>query len=183
MLKDSLSRLESSMQQMSELLDAEQDEMDRMCIELEMLHERMYVSSSDETGIIRWEKEYGLIHNSSLALTQKKAKVIAKMNSGETATPSMLAGLVKQVIDADYVDIVEYPLEYYFEVWVGTKYLAENLQIAKDAVDEARPAHLGFGFINAMKRVDKMGMYVGIAGAVMKKINVEVDTDGLYPDE
>lgn len=108
---------------------------------------------------------------------------MARMNSGETATPSMLAGLVKQVIDADYVDIVEYPAEYFFEVWIGTKYLAENLQIAKDAVDEARPAHLAYEFINALKRIDRMGMYVGIAGAVTKKINVEVCTDGLYPDE
>lgn len=95
----------------------------------------------------------------------------------------MLASLVKQVIDADYVDIVEYPAEYFFEVWVGTQYIAENIQIAKDAVDEARPAHLAYEFINALRRTDKMGLYVGIAGSVTKKIHAEVNTDGLYPDE
>lgn len=183
MLKNSLSRLESSMRQMGELLDVEQQEMDRMHAELEKQHDRMYVKTSDETGIIWWEKEYGLVHNSSLTLAQKKARVMAKMNSGETATPPMLAGLVRQVIDADYVDIIEYPSEYYFEIWVGTQYLVENLQIARDAVDEARPAHLDFEFVNAMKRLDKMGLYIGIAGAVTKKIHVEVSTDGLYPDE
>ena len=47
----------------------------------------------------------------------------------------------------------------------------------------ARPAHLDFDFVNAMKRMDKMGLYIGIAGAVIKKIQAEVDTDGLYLDE
>ena len=183
MLKESLSRLESSMQQMSDLLDAEQDEFDRLLKELEKLYARLYVKTSDEEGTIRWEKEYGLIHDSSLTLEQMKARVMARINSGETATKAMLESLVKQVVDADYVSIIEYPSEYRFEVWVGTQYIAENLQIAKDAVDEERPAHLAYEFINALKRIDKMGMYVGIAGAVTKKIHVEVKTDGLYPDE
>lgn len=183
MLKESLSNLESSMQQMDELLEAEQQEIDRMHRELENQHARMYIKTSDDVGILLWEKEYGLIHNNALALNQKKVRVLAKVNSGETATPSMLAGLVKQVIDADYVDIIEYPSEDRFEVWVGMQYLAENMQIAKDAVDEARPAHLDFEFVNALKRIDRTGLYIGIAGSVAKKIEVGVDTDGLYPDE
>ncbi len=183
MLKESLSKLEASMLQMNELLEAEQQEIERLQAELEKQHDRMYVKTSDETGIILWEKEYGLIHNSALTLQQEKARVFAKLNGGETATPSMLAGLVKQVIDADYVNIIEYPSEYYFEVWVGTRYLAENMQIARDAVDEARPAHLDFEFINALKRIDRSGLYIGIAGSMTKKIEVEVNTDGLYPDE
>lgn len=183
MLKESLSKFESSMQQMDELLEAEQQEIDRMHRELENQHARMYIKTSDDAGLLLWEKEYGLIHNSALTLNQKRARVSAKINSGETATPSMLAGLVKQVIDADYVDVIEYPSEDRFEVWVGTQYLAENMQIAKDAVDEARPAHLDFEFVNALKRIDRTGIYIGIAGSVTKKIEVEVDTDGLYPDE
>lgn len=183
MLKDSLSKLEASMRQMDELLEAEQMEIDRMHAELEKQHERVCVKTADEAGLILWEKEYGLIRDSSLTLNQKKARVLAKMNSGETATRSMLAGLVKQVIDADYVEIIEYPLEYYFEVLVGTQYLAENMQIAKDAIDEARPAHLDFEFINEVKRIGKVGYYVGIAGAVTKKIIAEVCTDGLYIDK
>lgn len=183
MLKDSLSKLETSMRQMDELLEAEQMEIDRMHVEVEKQHERMCVKTADEAGIILWEKEYGLIHDSSLTLQQKRARVLAKMNSGETATPSMLAGLVKQVIDADYVNIIEYPAEYYFEVLVGTRYLADNMQIAKDAIDEARPAHLDYKFINELKRIEKAGFYVGVAGAVTKKIGVEVCTDGLYLDE
>lgn len=183
MLKNSLAPLESSMKQMGELLDAEQNEIDRLLKELEKLYVRLYVRTSDEEGIIRWEKEYGIIHDSSLTLSQMKVRVMARMNSGETATKAMLESLVKQVVDADYVSIIEYPSEYRFEVWVGTQYIVENLQIAKDAVDEARPAHLAYEFINALKRIDKMGIYVGIAGAMVKKIQVEVNTDGLYPDE
>lgn len=183
MLKGSLSTLESSMQQMGELLDAEQQEMDLLQIELEKLYARLYVKTSDMTGIVRWEKEYGILHDSSLTLEQMRARVLARMNSGKTATPVMLESLVKQVINADYVSIIEYPAEYRFEVWVGTQYAAENMSIAKEAVDEARPAHLAFEFINALKRIGKMGLYVGIAGAVTKRMNVEVNTDGLYSDE
>lgn len=183
MLKNSLAPLESSMQQMGELLDVEQQEIDRLQAEVERQHDRLYVKTSDEAGIVLWEKEYGITHDSSLTLGQMKARVLARINSGETATPPMLASLVKQVIDADYVDIVEYPAEYFFAVWVGTQYIAENMQIAKDAVDEARPAHLAYEFINALRRADRMGLYIGIAGSVTKKIHVEVDTDGLYSDE
>ena len=183
MLKNSLAPLESAMKHMGELLDVEQQEIDRLQEEVEKQYVRLCVNTSDEAGIILWEKEYGLIHDSSLTLGQMKARVLARMNSGETATKAMLESLVKQVVDADYVSIIEYPSEYRFEVWVGTQYIVENLQIAKDAVDEARPAHLAYEFINALKRIDKMGIYVGIAGTMTKKIQVEVNTDGLYTNE
>ena len=68
--------------------------------------------------------------------------------------------LVKQTLNADFVQIVEIPTEYRFIVYVQSKYLVENMNIADDAIKKARPAHLGYEFINSLIRQNNKRLYV-----------------------
>ena len=138
MLRESLSPLESSMRQMGELLDAEQEEITFLLNELGKIYNRLYVKSADITGIRYWEDEYAIPHNDDLTIEQRRARVLAKINSSITATKKMLEDLVKQVLGANSVTIIEYPDEYRFVIYVDTKIFEENMKIADDAVDEAR---------------------------------------------
>ena len=150
MLRESLSPLESSMRQMGELLDAEQEEITFLLNELGKIYNRLYVKSADITGIRYWEDEYAIPHNDDLTIEQRRARVLAKINSSITATKKMLEDLVKQVLGANSVTIIEYPDEYRFVIYVDTKIFEENMKIADDAVDEARPAPLVYKFINSI---------------------------------
>ncbi len=183
MLKESLSPLESSMKQMGELLESEQAEIDLLLAELESMYKRLYVKSADTEGIRYLETEYAIPHNDALTIEQRRARVLAKINSSVSATKQMLEELARQVLGADSVTIVEYPSEYRFVIYVSTKSFEENMKIADDAVDEARPAHLAYKFINSIYRKYRCGLYVGTVGSVRKTLTEKVNTDGLDIDK
>lgn len=183
MLWESLSPLESSMHQMGELLDAEQEEITFLLNELGKIYNRLYVKSADITGIRYWEDEYAIPHNDELTIEQRRARVLAKINSSISATKKMLEDLVKQVLGADSVTIVEYPDEYRFVIYVNTKKFEENMKIADDAVDEARPAHLVYKFINSIYRKYRYNFYVGAIGCTRKVTTEEVNVNGLNLDK
>lgn len=183
MLYNSLSPLEAEMKQMADLLGVEQEELNLLLKEIEKMYLRLRVKSADEDGITLWETEYGIQHNTALTIEQRRAKVLAKMNSGLSATKEMLENLVKQILDADDVKIVEYPAEYRFEIYVHTQFFEENMMIADDAVSEARPAHLAYKFINAIYRKYRCGLYVGVCGYSAKRIACEIDTEALNIDK
>jgi len=178
MLKESLSPLEAGMRQMDELLEAEQEEIDLLLSELEKMYKRLYVKSSDITGIRYWEEDFAVSHDDTLTIEQRRARILAKINGSASATKEMLENLVKQVLGADRVTIVEYPREYRFVIYVSTKTYEENMKIADAAVDEARPAHLAYKFINALYRKYRCGFYIGTIGCVRRAVVREVDAGG-----
>lgn len=183
MLCDSLSPLEAEMKQMSELFGTEQEEIDLLYREIEALYLRLRVKTADEKGLHLWETEYGLWNNTAFTIEQRRARILAKMNSGMSATTKMLENLVKQILDADDVKIIEYPEKYCFEIYVYTQRFEENMMLAEDAVSEARPAHLAYKFINAICRKYRCGFYMGIFGGIRKFTAGIVDTGGLNLDK
>ncbi len=183
MLKDSLSFLEAEMTQMKELLEAEQGEMDLLMLMLEKMSRRLYVKTSDTEGLLLWEREYGIPLNTSLTAEQRKAQVLSKINSNIPATKLMLENLVRQVLNADSVHIMEYPQEYRIVIYVETQRFEENMGIADAAVDAARPAHLAYRFINTLVRKYRCGMFVGVIGCSRTTFLKQVDTQGLDLDK
>ncbi len=153
----------AQMREMAELFIAEQPEIDRMEMELTELLKQFYVKSATYS-LDQWEDEFGIERNSSLTLMQRRARVLAKLNSNPPATVKMLENLVFQILSANAVTIVEHPSEYHFDVYVNSDYLVETFEIADEAVRLARPAHLSYKFINRLIRNSTSKIYYGIAG-------------------
>ena len=153
----------AQMREMAELFIAEQPEIDRMEMELTELLKQFYVKSATYS-LDQWEDEFGIERNSSLTLMQRRARVLAKLNSTPPATVKMLENLVFQILSANAVTIVEHPSEYHFDVYVNSDYLVETFEIADEAVRLARPAHLSYKFINRLIRNSTSKIYYGIAG-------------------
>lgn len=183
LLKDALSPLEAGMRQMQELLTAEQIEIDKLIATIENLYRGLYVKSSGIEEIEKWEDEYAILHDDTLTIEQRRSQVLAKINSGRTATREMLENLVKQILGANSVSIIEYPEEYRFVIYIGTDYFEEHMSIADAAVGEARPAHLAYKFINQLYRIYRCNLYVGMMGCVRSTVIGEVDTYGLKIDK
>lgn len=163
MLNKSVPPFVAQMREIAELFTAEQPELDRMERELTELLKQFYIKSATYS-LDQWEDEFGIERNSSLTLMQRRARVLAKLNSNPPATVKMLENLVFQILSANAVTIVEHPSEYHFDVYVNSDYLIETFEIADEAVRLARPAHLSYKFINRLIRNSTSRIYYGIAG-------------------
>lgn len=163
MLNKSVPPFVAQMREIAELFIAEQPELDRMEKELTELLKQFYIKSATYS-LDQWEDEFGIERNSSLTLMQRRARVLAKLNSNPPATVKMLENLVFQILSANAVTIVEHPSEYHFDVYVNSDYLVETFEIADEAVRLARPAHLSYKFINRLIRNSTSKIYYGIAG-------------------
>lgn len=163
MLNKSVPPFVAQMREIAELFIAEQPELDRMEKELTELLKQFYIKSATYS-LDQWEDEFGIERNSSLTLMQRRARVLAKLNSNPPATVKMLENLVFQILSANAVTIVEHPSEYHFDVYVNSDYLVETFEIADEAVRLARPAHLSYKFINRLIRNSTSKVYYGIAG-------------------
>lgn len=174
MLKRSVPPFVAEMREMAELFVAEQPELDRMERELTELLKQFYIKSATY-ALDQWEEEFGIDQDPSLTLMQRRARVLAKLNSNPPATIKMLENLVYQILSANAVTIVEHPAQYSFDVYVNSDYLIDTFEIADEAVRLARPAHLSYKFINRLIRKSVSRLYYGIAGGYIGIVRGVVD--------
>ena len=174
MLRDSLPQFVREMREMALLLNVDQVEIDRMEAYIEELIRQFWIASATYS-IADWEKEFGIEKNSTLTLGQRKAQVLAKLNTRTTATVKMIENLVMKVLGHERVEIVENYQDYSFSVVVRSDYVLENMMMARSAVHNARPAHLGYEFINKIARDSLMQLYAGTAGRKVKEEMDEID--------
>lgn len=166
MLKKSIPTFAAEMREMKELLQAEQPEVDRLRAALEELEKQFYLKTATYS-LSDWEREFGIEQNNRLTVSQRRAQILAKLNTTTPASVKMLENLVQQILGAD-VTITEHPEKYSFDVYVSTQHIADNFAIAKTAVYEARPAHLSYNFVNALIRTAEQKIFFGFADSLVK---------------
>lgn len=182
MLKDSLPQFVREMKEMSALLKVDQAEIDRMLRYIEDTIRQFYISSATYS-IDDWEREFSIEKNRTLTRSQRRAQLLGKLNTRTPATVKMLENLVLKTLGADKVEIREIYEEYRFEIYVQSGYLVENMGIADAAVYRARPAHLGYEFVNRIIREDNKKIYAAVVGRTFKTTEGDVDTGGICVDE
>lgn len=175
MLKDSLPQFVREMKEMAVLLGVDQGEVDRLetCIE-EMVKQFCIISAT--YSIDDWEKEFGIEKSSILTPGQRRAQVLAKLNTRAPSTVKMIENLVVRVLGEKRVEVVENYGEYSFTIIVRSDRILENMPVAGEAVRKARPAHLDYGFVNKIARDSIQRLYVAAAGRKIKEENASVDT-------
>jgi uncharacterized protein YmfQ (DUF2313 family) len=174
MLRDSLPQFVREMREMALLLNVDQTEIDKMETYIEEMVRQFWISSATYS-ITDWEREFGIEKNSMLTLGQRRAQVLAKLNTRTTATVKMIENLVVTVLGNKRVEIVENYQDYSFSVIIRSDYVLENMMMARSAVHNARPAHLGYEFINKIARDSLMQLYAGTAGRKAKEEMDEID--------
>lgn len=97
-------------------------------------------------GLALWEKALGLTEDNTIAIEDRRARIIAKLLGQGTATPQALQTLAKNYY-AGEVRVLEYPEDYRFEVELsGPLELPVNWEGLKAAIDDIRPAHLAYEY-------------------------------------
>ncbi len=174
MLKKSVPPFVAQMREMAELFVAEQPELDRMESDLSRLLSQFYIKTADYS-LDRWEEDFGLAADPELTLQQRRARVLAKLNSRPPATVRRLENLVRQTMGEENVWIEEHPEDYSFTVYVQEEKLSDLLGIADQAMHNTRPAHLNYHFIERLIRNAQLQTYAGGYGSLIRMEDVTVD--------
>ena len=179
MLKNNVPQFVSQMREMAELFHVEQAELNRLEVQIEELIKQFYIRSATYS-LGDWEKEFALLDGIGMSLEQRRARLLAKLNTRTPATVEMIANLVKQTMGADKVTIEEHPDTYMFYIIVNEDKLSDLLGITDKAVCYARPAHLNYQFIERLIRSSTVNLYSGAVGSSIRQSSAAVTMDRLY---
>lgn len=125
-----------------ELYNTHGEVFDKLGLELSDLFLQVLPQTSTEWGLAFWEKRVGITTNTSKSIEERRAKILAKLNTKGTTTVEVIKQICKSFVSN--VEIVQHNSEYYFEVnllsTTGFPYALDSLY---DSVEIAKPAHLG----------------------------------------
>lgn len=131
--------------EMNALLMAQGYEVGRFWYYLENYYEQVYVGSAT-WGLQRWEKVLGLATNLRKPYDSRRATIKARLQVCATCTPALLATLATTTTGVEAI-VVEDTANYEFTItFIGAYGVPMNMQVLKDAVEIAKPAHLAVNY-------------------------------------
>lgn len=144
-----------TMEQMSDLLAAEQTELDQTQRTITALENQLTISTSTHL-LPRHERLFGLPVNTEEDMEVRRARVLAKLNTRGTTTVRAIRDMV-EIITGREGDVIEHFEEYSFSVLIrllpADGVTTGNIQELVRQIEEVKPAHLLFDIIAAFRPV------------------------------
>lgn len=111
-------------------------------------------------GLVRWEEVFGITTNFFLTYEQRREVVLAKMRGQETTTLEVIrrTALAFTGVEAEVVE--DYAHYFFYVKFVGAYGIPPNMQQLINAIEEIKPAHLGFSFLYRYVIWDELRPYV-----------------------
>ncbi len=126
----------------NEIFNAHGQVLDKMGLDISDLFLQVLPQTATEWGLTLWEKRVGITTNTSKSIEERRAKILAKLNTKGTTTVEVIRQICKSFVSN--VEIIQHNSDYYFEVnlltTTGFPYALDSLY---DSVEIAKPAHLG----------------------------------------
>ena len=119
-----------------------------------------------------WEKEYGISTDSSLTKEQRRAKIIAKIQSQGPVNPARLSAAVSAALGGVEVDITENVAQNTF--LVNIRECVESIVPAVAVIERMKPAHLVYQIRVATRTVTEADIKIAIAMTHAEQYKVEV---------
>ncbi|MBH5316693.1 DUF2313 domain-containing protein [Paenibacillus sp. GSMTC-2017] len=112
-----------------------------------IIETRMQKSIDHATwGLVDWEKDFGLMSESSLSSNRRREIVKAKLIGAGTTTNEMVVRTAAAFSGGE-VDVVEYAAESRVEiVFIGVKGIPPNMAAFIRMLEDIKPAHLTYSF-------------------------------------
>lgn len=144
-----------TMEQMADLLAAEQAELDQTQRTIVALEDQLTISTSTHL-LPRHERLFGLPVNTTESLVVRRARVLAKLNTQGTTTAQAIRDMV-EIITGREGDVIEHFEEYAFSVLIKLLptdgITTANMQEFVRQIEEIKPAHLVFDIIAAFRPI------------------------------
>ncbi|WP_315065875.1 putative phage tail protein [uncultured Clostridium sp.] len=126
----------------NEIFNAHGQVLDKIGLDISDLFLQVLPQTATEWGLRFWEKRVGITTNTSKSIEERRAKILAKLNTKGTTTVEVIKQICKSFVSN--VEIIQHNSDYYFEVnlltTTGFPYALDSLY---DSVEIAKPAHLG----------------------------------------
>ncbi len=154
------------MQAILEAIGAEWDEAEKLADEVLA----QLFPQTATWGITFWEWLLGIPPNHSVPIEQRRARVLASMQTRWPVTKSRLEQIVRAYSGDKQAFIREFFDQYRFEVLFS---LAQSIDLktVNEVVSETKPAHLDFSLVMGLRQGEK-SIYVGSAMLVGEEITV-----------
>ncbi len=126
----------------NEIFNAHGQVLDKIGLDISDLFLQVLPQTATEWGLTFWEKRVGITTNTSKSIEERRAKILAKLNTKGTTTVEVIRQICKSFVSN--VEVIQHNSDYYFEVnlltTTGFPYALDSLY---DSVEIAKPAHLG----------------------------------------
>ena len=142
----------------------------------EQLAEGLFQELRPETAtwfLPEWEKRYGITPGADWTLERRREAVINKRKFNAPVTPEKLSALASALVGVP-VDIIENTGKNKFTVYIRQNTTTEKFDSAREAIDEAKPAHLIYDIVIAEEHIVPVNNYVAVGAATKEYHNVEV---------
>lgn len=132
-----------TMEQMADLLAAEQAELDQTQRTITALENQLTVSTSTHL-LPRHERLFALPVNTTESLDVRRTKVLAKLNTRGTTTPQAIREMV-EIVTGQEGSVIEHFDRYAFSVLIQmTEDAVINVEELAQQIERIKPAHLLF---------------------------------------
>ncbi|MHC1683410.1 MAG: putative phage tail protein [Clostridiaceae bacterium] len=112
---------------------------------LDSVLNQFLIDSADFT-LERWEKEFGLEVNNNYNVDFRRSRIKSKLRGQGTVTIKLIKS-VSESFSNGQVEIIEDNSNYQFTIkFTGTLGIPPNMEDLEKAIEEIKPAHLGFSF-------------------------------------
>ncbi|WIF95113.1 YmfQ family protein [Caminicella sporogenes] len=130
---------------MTNITDVYDIELQEFQTKLDNTLNQFFVDLAD-TSLDRWEKELGIPVNSSKPDEYRRSVIKSKLRGQGTITINFIKNVAESYSNGE-VEVTENNSNYSFTItFVGTKGIPPNMDDLKNAIEDIKPAHLGFTF-------------------------------------
>lgn len=120
----------------------------------------------------QWEDQYGIPRNSTLTAEQRRAKILAKIQSRGPCNPAVLEAAVSAALNGAPVEITERVAKNTF--LVNVRECVDDITPAVAVLERMKPAHLIYQLRVATRTVSDAEIKVAIALTHSEQYKVEV---------
>ncbi|EHJ00868.1 hypothetical protein CDLVIII_4355 [Clostridium sp. DL-VIII] len=155
--------------------------LDKIGLDISDLFLQVLPQTATEWGLTLWEKRVGITTNTSKSIEERRAKILAKLNTKGTTTVEVIRQICKSFVSS--VEIIQNNSDYYFEVnlltTTGFPYALDSLY---DSVEIAKQAHLGVEY--KLIATTQSEIYYGLLAmtgeclTVYPRIDKKIETSG-----
>lgn len=164
-----------TMEQMADLLAAEQAELEQTQRTIMALEDQLTISTSTHL-LPRHERLFDLPVNTTESLEVRRARVLARLNTRGTTTVRAIRDIV-EIITGQDSDVIEHFDQYAFSVLIRmTKNAVINVEELAWQIERIKPAHLLFSFDIPSPPVHS-ALYLGGALAALNWLSMPESPD------
>lgn len=130
---------------MQAIYKSQGEELGSLLYYLEDLTNQFFIDTAT-WGLTYWEEEYGIVTNLNYSYEERREVVKAKKRGQGTCTKALIKN-VAEAFSGGEVNVIENTAPFQFTIqFIGVKGIPKNMANLINAIDDIKPAHLGYIF-------------------------------------